>query len=182
MCCQKVFCGSCLDRWLQTSINCSQCQAQLIDRDGSTGGCGEQRVKKLDRNAGGVQAVLWRVYGNLRIKCAHDCAWTGNIQMYAEHLTNCHAATVRAAVPQALPQQVDSAALELPDGVNKTCSVVWEHRATDASQLSLRVGDCVRVRQVTDHGWVYGRLMDGSPVDGGANEGWFPSFCLSEKA
>merc|ERR1712151_149681 len=141
MCCQKVFCGACLDQWLQSSVTCSQCQAQLIDRDGSTGGCSEQRVKKLDRNAGGVQAVLWRVYGNLRIKCAHDCAWTGNILMYSEHLANIHVGKICAATSHALSEQAEAMAPELPDGVNRIFSVVWEHRATDGSQLSLKVGD-----------------------------------------
>lgn len=55
---------------------------------------------------------------------------------------------------------------------------MWEHRATDDSQLTLRVGDRVSVQQVAAHGWVYGHRL--SPGQGGSREGWFPSFCLPE--
>jgi len=60
-----------------------------------------------------------------------------------------------------------------------TCSVVWEHRATDESQLTLRVGDRVSVQQVAAHGWVYGQRLPGSHAP--PKEGWFPSFCLPER-
>jgi len=101
--------------------------------------------------------------------------------MYSEHLANIHVGKVRAASSHGLSQQAEAMAPELLDGVNRVCSVVWEHRATDDSQLSLKVGDCVKVRQITDHGWVYGKLVD-VRLAGGASEGWFPSFCLPEKA
>merc|ERR1719221_1754157 len=91
MCCQKVFCGHCLDGLMQKSTLCPQCHTSLVVRDGSTGGCSEQCVKKLDRTSTGVQAVLWRVYGNLRIRCGQDCGWTGNILSYSDHLPGCWA-------------------------------------------------------------------------------------------
>ena len=99
MCCQKVFCGRCLDSLLQTQTTCPQCHTSLVDSDGGTGGCNDQWVKKLDRNSTGVQAVLWRVYGNLRVRCEHDCGWTGNIQSYSEHMASC-----RLEPPQVLQQ------------------------------------------------------------------------------
>lgn len=180
MCCSKVFCGVCLDQWLQSSTSCPCC-SKILFEDGSTGGCSEQRVKKLDRNSSGVQAVLWRVYGNLRINCTRDCGWSGNLLAYNEHLASCRMEASRSAkhpgckivAPPPVPDAPRDAAPASPDEV----SVVWEHIATDSSQMSLRVGDRVKVQQQAAHGWVYGRRLS----QGSSNiEGWFPSFCLPE--
>jgi len=230
MCCQKVFCGRCLDDLLQTQTTCPQCHTSLVDSDGGTGGCSDQRVKKLDRNSTGVQAVLWRVYGNLRVRCEHDCGWTGNIQSYSEHTASC-----RLEPPQVLqqarerpqqqqlqqqPQQPQQLAAHRTEGIgpravgtvpqptplnkqaaslapapqpsvaqvmpeaalledrNGSCLVVWEHRATDESQLPLKVGDRVVVQQEAAHGWVYGQTV--ATTHAPTKEGWFPSFCLPE--
>lgn len=89
-CCQQVYCGPCFDQWLQRSDSCPNCQMPAIVGDGSTGGCGEQRVKKLDHNSTGVQAVLWRVYSNLRVRCAHrNCIWVGDMVSYEQHCREC---------------------------------------------------------------------------------------------
>jgi len=171
MCCQKVFCGMCLDHWLLSSMACPQCHVPVVDRDGSTGGCSEQRVKKLDRTSSGVQAVLWRVYGNLRITCTHNCGWNGNLLTYSEHLASC---------PMEARGGQEDVSRDLSDDVRGTYAVVWEHKATDDSQLSLKVGDRVQVQQQAAHGWVYGRCL--TPLPGNrSTEGWFPSFCLPEK-
>lgn len=209
MCCQKVFCGPCLDRWLQTSMATPCCHTSMIALDGSTGGCSEQRVKKLDRNSAGVQAVLWRVYGNLRLRCAnHGCPWTGDIFSYEEHYNICsnsskalepggkkqpqgsrpqqpRSGQYQNSAPPKQPKATSSAggppaeASSASDAViGGSYAVVWEHNATDASQLSLRVGDNVLVEHVAAHGWVYGRLN----MPGQASKvGWFPSFCLPEQ-
>jgi len=201
MCCQKVFCGPCLDRWLQSSMVTPCCNTTMVTPDGSTGGSNEQRVKKLDRNSAGVQAVLWRVYGNLRLRCAsHGCAWTGDIFSYEEHIGVCSTLTDLAdgkgkkgsqgkggkggysqpakqakASPTSPPEQPSEPTDAMIGGAY---AVVWEHRATDASQLSLSVGDNVVVEQVAAHGWVYGRLADPCQTP---KVGWFPSFCLPEQ-
>jgi len=89
-CCQQVFCGPCFDQWLQRSDACPNCQMPAIVGDGSTGGCGEQRVKKLDHHSTGVQAVLWRVYSNLRVRCAQGrCLWVGDVLSYEQHCREC---------------------------------------------------------------------------------------------
>eukprot|EP00403_Amphidinium_massartii_P002901 CAMPEP_0178371076 /NCGR_PEP_ID=MMETSP0689_2-20121128/637_1 /TAXON_ID=160604 /ORGANISM="Amphidinium massartii, Strain CS-259" /LENGTH=1737 /DNA_ID=CAMNT_0019990929 /DNA_START=15 /DNA_END=5229 /DNA_ORIENTATION=- len=89
-CCNKVFCTSCLDEWLLCNNFCPKCPTPLAVRDGSTGSCGEQRVRKIDRNATGVHAVLWRVYGSLKVRCQRaDCGWTGQIANYEEHMVAC---------------------------------------------------------------------------------------------
>jgi len=89
MCCQKVFCGDCLDEFLLSSTACPQCHAAIVVRDGSTGSCTDQRVKKLERAASGVQGVLWRVYAGIGVRCVHNCSWTGSILSYSEHLESC---------------------------------------------------------------------------------------------
>lgn len=199
MCCQKVFCGNCLDNLMHSSSGCPHCHTSLVVSDGSTGGCSDQRVKRLDRTSTGVQAVLWRVYGNLRIQCVHECGWSGNIQSYVEHLSACrieqsrivHTPASHRQPPQAplrpaqAPKQVAgpppiAAAPDHVDGVPPVgpVEVVWEHLATDDSQLTLKVGDRVQVKQHAAHGWVYGHRQQGS--QGGPREGWFPSFCLPE--
>jgi len=200
MCCQKVFCGHCLDSLLLNSTACPQCHTSLVVSDGSTGGCSEQRVKKLDRNSTGVQAVLWRVYGNLRVHCENECGWIGNILSYSEHQQRCRlgASQAPSVVDSVLPAQArldkpprqvgglpvrpvscEAAVVGTPDDMSGNCVVVWEHRATDDTQLTLRVGDRVSVQQVAAHGWVYGKRIAGS--QGGPHEGWFPSFCLPER-
>merc|ERR1719440_938807 len=40
MCCQKVFCGPCLDPWLQNSTVTPCCNTFMATPDGSTGGIG----------------------------------------------------------------------------------------------------------------------------------------------
>jgi len=200
MCCQKVFCGPCLDRCLQTTMVMPCCHASVAAEYDSTGGCNEQRVKKLDRNSAGVQAVLWRVYGNLRLRCANPgCMWTGDIFSYEDHCAVCSVGSEPSSgkkqpqgsrsqpprsgqftnkQPKASSSSSPQQSSESSEAVGGTYTVVWEHNATDSSQLSLKVGDRVCVEQVAAHGWVYGRLN----VPGQSSKvGWFPSFCLPEQ-
>jgi len=205
MCCQRVFCGPCLDQWLQTSAACPQCQAQVLVGDGSTGGCGEQRVKRLDQHSTGVQAVLWRVYGNLRVRCAHSCGWSGDVFSYEQHVKGCRAGMASPKEVSSLvtmkqsskqqpvrqqpqqqqqqqphqqqqPQQQKSS--ELSDFIGGSHVIVRAHTAGDDTQLTLQCGDIVSVQQVAAHGWVYGRRTSSGS---GRSEGWFPSFCLPEQ-
>lgn len=191
MCCQKVFCGPCLDGWLKGSTVCpnAQCRANVVVRDGSTGGCAEQRVKKLDRSSTGVQAVLWRVYSNLRVRCVHFCGWSGDIFSYDGHLAECPVEKRQlTAQPQVRSaQQAQSAtppvskSPESSDSSGPIYTIVWAHHAGDDSQLSLSSSDRVSVKQRAAHGWVYGRLVSSNQPGREGREGWFPSFCLPEE-
>lgn len=202
-CCSTLFCGMCVDIWMQSSPACPSCHMSLME-DGSTGGCIEDRVKALDRNSHGVQAVLWRVYGNLRVNCPHACGWNGNLIQYNDHLAICRietallakqqphspaqlrqAAPSRAAAPEAAPAVVPivqladahAAVASLPDEV----VVVIDHIPTDDSQMPLRVGERVQVQNRAANGWVFGQRVVPSP-NGCKNEGWFPSFCLPDRS
>lgn len=205
MCCQKVFCGPCLENWLQSSSNCPQCHVSIMSGDGSTGGCGEQRIERLDQHSQGVQAVLWRVYGNLRVRCEHErtgCDWCGDMFSYEQHRRACRKtcrdpvgvdllsllqpqsatskSTMGASQPSVValkPSGQPAQSTELSGVIGGTYAVVRSHQAGDASQLSLRSGDRVLVQQVAAHGWVFGRRLEGE----GNLEGWFPSFCLPEQ-
>jgi hypothetical protein len=138
------------------------------------------------------------------LRCANSgCMWTGDIFSYEEHCSVCSydPANVQGKRPSQgnRPQQPRSGQWpngqppkqakapasatsqqpsDLADAVGGSFAVVWKHAATDASQLSLEVGDRVLVEQVAAHGWVYGRVN----VPGQAPRvGWFPSFCLPEQ-
>lgn len=219
MCCQRVFCGGCMDRWLLAAVTCpsQSCNSVVVDPDGSTGGCAEDHVKKLSPT--GPLSVLYRIYGGLRLRCKNQCGWAGPITSYSEHMATCNdlyraktdmnpatapkpapaPAAVRPTplpvptpaareapqparepVPVALPAaerveigSPDAKAAVLPGSV---LEVVLEHNPTESGQLTLRLGDQVRVQQVAAHGWVYGELVANNKSSRG---GWFPSFCLS---
>mmetsp|Transcript_51121 Transcript_51121/g.119727 ORF Transcript_51121/g.119727 Transcript_51121/m.119727 type:complete len:1720 (-) Transcript_51121:39-5198(-) len=94
LCCQKVFCSHCLDNHLVSSTACPHCHIPLAVRDGSTGSSVEQRIRKLDRNSDNVHAVLFRVYGGLRLRCEHLCGWVGEMMNYEDHLVSCPSAGV----------------------------------------------------------------------------------------
>merc|ERR1712137_1311295 len=85
--------------------------------------------------------------------------------------------TPLAPAPQPSTAQPMPEATLLKDR-NGSCLVAWEHRATDESHLTLKVGDRVVVQQEAAHGWVYGQRV--ATAHAPANEGWFPSFCLPE--
>mmetsp|Transcript_38719 Transcript_38719/g.111180 ORF Transcript_38719/g.111180 Transcript_38719/m.111180 type:complete len:567 (-) Transcript_38719:109-1809(-) len=182
-CCQPIYCGPCLDHWLQTSDKCPHCKNPAVVGDGSTGGCAEQHVKRLDHNSIGVQAMLFRVYSNLKIRCGRSCGWTGDMFSYEHHIKDCPLAPQPMATPSA--RGVAGAALpatksgDMSDVIGGTFTVAREHQATDDSQLSLTVGEQVTIQEVAAHGWVYGHRK--MPALGRQPSGWFPNFCLPEE-
>lgn len=147
MCCQKVFCGQCFDRWLRNSNSCPSCQAAVVLRDGSTGGCTESSVRKLDRTSTGVQAVLWRVYGSIRIRCTHEqCSWTGNIFKYPDHLAAC--AFEAGASTFQLPQRQQAAPLA-PEAVGASVSPTGLVAASTAASTACPVAPAVATDAAT---------------------------------
>lgn len=137
--------------------------------------------------------MLWRVYSNLRVRCARQsCDWVGDMFNYEQHLRDCEhvAGNAVPAYPPALakPSQPQhpvetimasssQKATTESDFIGGTHSIVRDHQASDESQLSLRSGDKVTVQQVAAHGWVYGTRA--GPADE-QEKGWFPAFCLPE--
>ncbi|CAJ1338359.1 unnamed protein product [Effrenium voratum] len=176
MCCQKVFCGGCLDDFLSTGSSCPSCQASLVVRDGSTGGCTEQTVKRLEKTAEGVKGVAWRVYTNINVRCGKSCTWYGNILAYSDHMNSCQVGQegILDDVTQRAHASGQDSQSQVQDDMRGIHVVAGGHSSSDPNQLNLRVGDKVNVQQVAGHGWAFGILISGQS----GSQGWFPTHCL----
>ena len=72
-CCGKLFCKTCLTRWLQQRMSCPHCQQELL------AGCFKD-----------VRAA--QEIGDLAVYCLHKsdgCDWTGELRQVKGHLKEC---------------------------------------------------------------------------------------------
>lgn len=79
------------------------------------------------------------------------------------------------SIPPVQPQQQQTSALEpaapVNDAVVKLCRVEFDYEAEAAKEISLHVGDIVRVTNDEDEGWWIGEVDS----DQGVRRGWFPA-------